>query len=238
MHCTLTKLQQHSWSNYATDMLECSHCHAKLCIAFDPALTPTQKQQVALFYQKQLVSTGHANDMCLFWDDDSKEQDGAVPLYLASVLDPDFVELLEHAAPHTVLLDRANRFAFFPQLMSTKVNPIKHRQDRLLFDRVKQKVRAGYTATLLSLLGWTCREENGGSPTKMMTLECKVCGSEFQGDVVSSHRYYCPWRCGFPQRGEPCWKLLANNIVAIDEEPDNESAKEDALVRLQVALNP
>lgn len=219
-------------------MLECSHCHAKLCISFDPNLTPTQKQKVALHYQNQLSSTGHANDMCLFWDDDSKDQDGAVPLYLASVLDPDFVELLEHATPHTVLLDRANRFAFNPRLGTLKVHPIQKRHDRLLFDRVKQKVRAGYTATLLSLLGWTCKQDDGDSRTQRLALECKVCGSDFQGDVVTSHKYYCPWRCGFPGSEEPCWKVLANKIVAMDEAPDDESAKDDALSRLHVALNP
>ena len=216
-------------------MLECSHCHAKLCITFDSQLTPSQKQQVTCHYQRQLSTTGHANDMCLFWDDDSKHNDdGSVPLYLASVLDPDFVELLEHPTPHTVLLDRANSFAFCPQKLP-KVNPLQQRQDRLLFDQVKQKVRAGYTATLLSLLGWSYQGEEDGHTE--ITLKCNVCGSEFEGDVVTSHKYYCPWRCGCQGDGEPCWKVVANKIVALVESADHESAN-DALSRLQAVLNP
>jgi hypothetical protein len=61
----------YSWSNIANDLLECSHCHAKLCIAFHPQLTPSQKATLTLKYQEQLATQGHANSMCLFWDNSS-----------------------------------------------------------------------------------------------------------------------------------------------------------------------
>lgn len=236
-----------SWSNYATDMLECSHCQAKLCITFNPQLTPTQKEQVTLQYQRQLSTTGHANKMCLFWDDDSKQHDdgSAVPLFLARVLDPDFVELLEHATPHTVLLDRANRFASCSQKQIRDIiNPLQQqqRQDRLLMNRVKQKVRSGYTATILALLGWSYpekeEEDDDDKCITEMTLMCKVCDSEFHGNIVTSHKYYCPWRCGFPPDGEPCWKVVANKIVAQSGEEDDDKFANDALSRLQAVLIP
>jgi hypothetical protein len=217
-------------------MLECSHCHAKLCIAFHPQLTPSQKETLTLQYQEQLATKGHVDSMCLFWDNnttknkdkDDDTSDFPVPLFLADTLDRDFVELLEHPTPESLLLERANALSN-NNCSTIALQPLEHHDERALVDAVKQKVRVGSTVLLLVLMGWTYQsnmeEEEGtvNNNTQSSSLVCKVCDSTLNHHVVKSHKYYCPIRCGFPKTntnsstsspsGEPCWMVVARNVL-------------------------
>ena len=183
--------------------------------------------------------------MCLFWDntdnhnttknqDDDTSNEFPVPLFLADTLDRDFVELLEHPTPQSLLLERANAFSHSHNRGTIRLQPLEHHDDRVLVDAVKQKVRVGYTVLLLVLMGWTYQSHleeeddslnNNNDDTnnpQSSNLVCKVCDSTLNHHVVKSHKYYCPIRCGFPKTntissssssGEPCWKVVARNVL-------------------------
>ena len=194
-------------------MLECCHCHAKLAIILDDKLTPSQTETVTAHYLEQLTTKGHA-PLCLFWDSSKDDDDDCpIPLFLADNLDSQFVALLEHPTPQTVLLERANAFAAISATqLPSSLEPLAEKEDRALFEQVKLKVRAGKTAVLLALFGWTL------STTTTTKLECKLCLAELNKNPLTSHKYYCPLRCGFggvggQQSSLPCWKTIAKNII-------------------------
>jgi hypothetical protein len=196
-------------------MLECCHCHAKLAIILDDKLTPSQTETVTAHYLEQLTTKGHA-PLCLFWDSSKDDDDDCpIPLFLADNLDSQFVALLEHPTPQTVLLERANAFAAISATqLPSSLEPLAEKEDRALFEQVKLKVRAGKTAVLLALFGWTLSNSSGTTTTTR--LECKLCLAELNKNPLTSHKYYCPLRCGFGGRKEsslPCWKTIAKNII-------------------------
>jgi hypothetical protein len=75
------------------------------------------------------------------------------------------------------------------------------------------------TSIALVLLGWMPIDE-----TELFTAECSFCLSTFtcihnnlKRTVVSAHRHYCPYVCGFPIQGQeqttPLWKTLATRLL-------------------------
>ena len=99
---------------------------------------------------------------------------------------------------------------------------------------------------LLVLLGWKARETTISTKETTLSLTCELCqsnsnvalavsssGNEASGEqeppppkraktssgfnILSSHRHYCPYVCGFPRNGAlrttPLWKSLADKIL-------------------------
>ena len=68
-------------------------------------------------------------------------------------------------------------------------------------------------------------------------------------DLLSSHRHYCPYVCGFPRQGASCgvplWKALADKLLAvpkitasdIDAEPSDDLCNKSEWVKVNALLN-
>lgn len=241
-----------------TDLLECSHCRAKVCVAFDAKLLPSQHKKVEQHYKEQLRTKGHiTNPQCLFYSKkESDDDDDGMPLYLAAVLDDEFIAWMDHPTPQTVLLEHAQQLTNLTELEEL---PEEDDADQKLIDQVCDKLIVAdgddtndsaptnnKTAVTLSLLGWTrCGATSTESKT---TLDCKLCLSTLPETTTNrrlamrAHKYYCPYRCGMTDGGEPCWKLIANKALkslatkADQEGDDNYQGADATLRRIEILL--
>lgn len=256
----LYKYVIYSWSNIDTDLLECSHCRAKLCISFDDSLTPGQRAKVEQHYKEQLTTKGHASELCLFYGTKklkaSSQKDEWLPLHLAAVLDPNFVAWLDHPAPQTVLLERAQHIEKVAAVTLAIVPEDDDEQQ--LIDHICEKIMAtgvssiNNRATLACvLLGWTTTDKDTADSA---LLECKLCLSSLQhpttsagtsasaaSSLIKRHKYYCPYRCGITntegEEVEPCWKTIASRTLASLDKPEDEEDYQGADATLQRIQN-
>eukprot|EP00545_Synedropsis_sp_CCMP1620_P013767 CAMPEP_0119031260 /NCGR_PEP_ID=MMETSP1176-20130426/41453_1 /TAXON_ID=265551 /ORGANISM="Synedropsis recta cf, Strain CCMP1620" /LENGTH=328 /DNA_ID=CAMNT_0006987651 /DNA_START=539 /DNA_END=1525 /DNA_ORIENTATION=- len=255
------------WSNIGADLLECSHCHAKLCVSFDEALLPSQRVKVEQYYKEQLATKGHASELCLFCDigtnknkEDAtslQQKEQTIPLYLAAVLDPDFVAWMSHPTPQAMLVERSQQIAVAPTRLQELPQDDAENGDQLLVGQVCDKFLTtnnddsstigdvDKTVLALALLGWTGSSTNDNT-TSAASLECKLCLSSLHNQQISTsaasllkrHKFYCPYRCGITEGDEPCWKTIANkSLESLNEERENDYQSADAtLLRIQRLL--
>mmetsp|Transcript_29149 Transcript_29149/g.43009 ORF Transcript_29149/g.43009 Transcript_29149/m.43009 type:complete len:305 (-) Transcript_29149:2470-3384(-) len=220
------------WFCIRTDILECSHCHAKLAIIYDPKLDPSQTDAMTDYYKKQITTTGH-KDLCIFYRSNT-EQDKSmdIPLYLVSALDPDFVGLLsESSQPLSILRDHVQylvkhaksttpRYPILPRLPKSLCGEDLHMVKSVLKhigDACNPK------ASRLALFGWT----NGSCRVCLAKLVENRAAAYYDDLLLSSHKYYCPYQCGItPSRKarEPAWKTICRRV----SETNTTSTKEDS----------
>lgn len=191
--------------------------------------------------------------MCLFYNNKKDTLDD-MPLYLAAVLDDEFIAWMDHPTPQTVLLERAQRLT---NLVELEELPEEDDGDQKLIDQVCDKLivadagddtndssnpTTNRTALTLALLGWTRCDTN--STESNMTLDCKLCLSTLPETTnrrlaLRGHKYYCPYRCGLKYGGEPCWKTIANKAVKsleADQEGDDYQGADATLRRIEILL--
>jgi hypothetical protein len=221
--------QQNRWFNCGLDMLECSFCHAKLCIRVDSQLTIKSHEHVVRYWESMLRKGGHTkDDMCLFRDSSKAESDdldgSEIPLYLASVLDPSFVGLMEHPRPKQLLLERSD--SLIPKLDTISNFEPLDLEDRDMVEDIASRTNLQYDIIQLILGNWTWDESNN-------EFLCRVCHTTFRGHVIKSHKYYCPVRCGYGNGGPSTWTILAKKVFQSSDSP---LENKDGLEQLKAIL--
>lgn len=237
-----------SWFCVRTDILECSHCHAKLAIIFDPKLDPSQTDAMTDYYKKQLTTTGH-KDLCIFYRSSTQqEKEFDIPLYLISALDPDFIGLMsESFQPITILKDHIQylvknaktttpRYPILPRLPKSICG-----EDLAMVKEVLKLVgdTCNPKASRLALFGWT----NGSCRICLATLVENRAATYYDDLLISSHKYYCPYQCGIPSSKigtEPAWKTICRRVLdtqASNTEDNSFESAEGNWKRIQSMLN-
>lgn len=233
-----------SWANIGTDLLQCSHCNAKLAITFDSKLNPQQCRTVTQKHQEALATKGHVNELCLFYDTTCSKAD---PLgqFSSALLDPDFIQIME-SSPSSLVVERAKKLLQGDD-DDDLPTVVKFDDDALLEQAVAELSSScssgdSRSALALTLLGWS--RGDGGNPHH---LSCKLCLSIYNNNnnnnLVTSHKYYCPYL--LPPYGkeeeEPCWKQICKRILEeASAEPNNNTDEDDpdaAVARIQRLLN-
>ena len=184
-------------------MLQCQKCKASLAISTD-GVSQTIMDKLFAAYKKRL---GTAHKESCIWHRSKGVPDSEssiIPVYMASMLDSDYVSTVEVADPLPELQKRAGSFSEnIPDL--TKI-------DDDIMQKATDKVGEG-TSGRLALTGWHFADGK---------IECKVCLAQLRTrshepkrarqevDPLKAHRYYCPYVCG----NEPVWKHLANKLLS------------------------
>lgn len=101
------------WKNAAEDLVVCSECNASIVIQIHPNLSTSAARDVCQAIEAELAKA-HALD-CSFRSDAEKflqirskdvNESNMVPAFIASVLTPSVLELMEHPSPQQSLRDR------------------------------------------------------------------------------------------------------------------------------------
>jgi len=239
----------HGWHCIQTDIVECSNCHAKVAIVFDPSFTPTQQETMTKYYYEKLARKGHESDLCLFYDrktTTTTDNSSTIPFYLASAWDSEMIQLLSDSVNPLKLLTEDQipylvknvktttpRYPIFPRI------PIKHNNDDLELVRTvltKMGDASNPKACRLALFGWT----KGTCRLCAATMISSKTTPNNNDVLLSCHKYYCPFRCGIVEDGttttEPCWKMICQRVLSTTTTTTTDTAEETSFSSAQASL--
>jgi hypothetical protein len=228
---------KHRWTNPTTDILVCDHCNVALAIKLHPGLKPADKHRIAQGYRCKLCSVHKLT--CPFHSNNFPPTTSDLPVWMASVVPDNLLQLMDSPTANTVMtklikaLDLNSDGTDFAQFEWTYSG-----EERTLLAEVLQMFSVDKTSVRsLALFGW--ESDTPIQDAAIIKVRCSVCLVEVELDCsdhevrntehepackrkkrgmdpINSHRYYCPWKCGFPVDSTPVlplWQVIAKRLV-------------------------
>jgi len=173
-------------------------------------------------YQKRLGSAH--KETCTFYQSEGipeNQEEHAIPVYMASMLDSEFVSLIETTNPIDIMKNISYPQGEIPDLRATENGFMQKAIDKM------QTLGVDSNTSRLAITGWSAVSRG-----KTKQIECSVCLAHLRArsspseakrarrevDPIKAHRYYCPFVSGFTEGAEPLWKRIAAAVLSSDDD--------------------